>query len=88
MVVSSRHPPPEEDHGLRVRILLQHDPEEGRAGGEHQFVRADNVPIAYLKFKKQIEKIVLWLLYSEFGLDKFDEKYEDQFKYLQMLVLH
>ena len=40
--------PSEEDHGLRVGVLLEHHPEEGRAGGEHQLVGSHHVPVADL----------------------------------------
>ena len=40
--------PPEEDHGLRVGVLLEHHPEEGGAGGEHQLVGSHHVPVTDL----------------------------------------
>ena len=41
--------PPKEDHWLRMRVFLQHYPEERAASREHQLVRAHNVAIAHLQ---------------------------------------
>ena len=85
--------PPEEDHGLWMRILLQHDPEEGGAGWEHQFVGADNVAIADLEHRLSSVYLMLqvnvyvraheWLLHFLTQIIK----YRAYLKYLQMLVL-
>ena len=41
--------PPKEDHWLRMGVFLQHDPEQGTAGRQHQLVGTNNVTITYLQ---------------------------------------
>ena len=45
--------PSEEDHGLWVRVFLEHDAEEGGAGGEDQLVSSHHVPVTHLQWKRQ-----------------------------------
>ena len=47
--VSGSNPPPEEDHGLRMRVFLEHHAEEGGAGGEDELVGAHHVPVTHLR---------------------------------------
>jgi len=46
----------EEDHWLRMRILFQHNSEEGTACGKHQFVCSNNIAVTN---QSDIEEVVV-----------------------------
>ena len=64
MDVSDVNLPPKEDHWLRMRVFLQHDPEERTASGEHQLVGTNYVTITHLQWTRHF-----YTLATDTGLD-------------------